>query len=292
MIFLTYREGQTLKLGLKTAAGVVDVSAAASAACWLDIPTTPDAFYKAGSTGLSKFNALFKEANLDGLAQPEASLTLAPVVPNPGKIICVGLNYRKHAAESNMAAPTIPILFSKFNNTLAADGEDVPITKYLTQVDYEAELGVIIGKTAKDVSDAQALDYVLGYCNANDLSDRAAQFMTSQWLPGKTPDKFLPLGPYLVTADEAGDPQALTVKGWFNGELRQNSSTSDMVFSVAQIISFASRYMTLEPGDIISTGTPEGVIFGMKEKIWLKPGDEYVIEIGNLGRLTNRMVAG
>lgn len=292
MIFLTYREGNTLKLGLKIPAGVVDASAAASAACWLDIPTTPEAFYKAGTAGLSKFNALFKEANLDNLAQPEASLTLAPVVPNPGKIICVGLNYRKHAAESNMAAPTIPILFSKYNNTLAANGEDVPITQYLTQVDYEAELAVVIGKTARDVSEADALDYVLGYCNANDLSDRAAQFMTSQWLPGKTPDKFLPIGPYLVTADEAGDPQAMTVKGWFNGELRQNSNTGDMVFSVAQIISFASRYMTLEPGDIISTGTPEGVIMGTQEKVWMKPGDEYTIEIGNLGRLTNRMVAG
>ncbi|MBC8171527.1 MAG: fumarylacetoacetate hydrolase family protein [Anaerolineae bacterium] len=290
MIFLTYREGHTLKLGLKTTAGVVDVHAAASA-CRLDLPATPDAFYGAGSDTLPKFQALM-ECELIEYTQPEADLTLAPVVPNPGKIICVGLNYRKHAAESNMAAPTIPILFSKFNNTLAANGEDVPITKYLTQVDYEAELGVVIGKTAKDVSEAEALDYVLGYCNANDLSDRAAQFMTSQWLPGKTPDKFLPLGPYLVTADEAGDPQAMPVNGWFNGELRQNSSTSDMVFSVAQIISFASRYMTLEPGDIISTGTPEGVIFGMKEKVWMKPGDEYVIEIGNLGRLTNRMVVG
>jgi 2-keto-4-pentenoate hydratase/2-oxohepta-3-ene-1,7-dioic acid hydratase in catechol pathway len=132
---------------------------------------------------------------------------------------------------------------------------------------------------------------VLGYCNANDLSERKLQFVSGQWLVGKTLDKFLPLGPYLVTADEVGNPQALSIKGWLNGQERQNSNTADMIFSVAQIIAYASQYMTLSPGDVISTGTPEGVVFGMKEKVWLKPGDEYAVEIAKLGRLTNRVVA-
>lgn len=157
-------------------------------------------------------------------------------------------------------------------------------------MDYEAELCVVIGKRARYVSEADALDHVLGYCNANDLSERALQFASSQWLLGKTLDKFLPIGPYLVTADEVNDPQSLPVRGWLNGELRQNSHTSDMIFSVAQCISYASQFFTLEPGDIISTGTPEGVILGMKDKVWMKPGDVYEVEIGPLGRLRNQLV--
>jgi 2-keto-4-pentenoate hydratase/2-oxohepta-3-ene-1,7-dioic acid hydratase in catechol pathway len=220
-----------------------------------------------------------------------ATLQLAPLVPNPGKILCVGLNYAKHAAESGMALPEYPVLFSKFNNVLAADGEAVPMAADWEQVDYESELAVVIGKTVKNVSEADALDAVLGYCCANDISERALQFRSGQWLLGKTPDKFLPLGPYLLTADEVPDPQALAIKGWFNGELRQNSSTADMIFSVAQIISYASQFMTLNPGDVISTGTPEGVIIGMEHKVFMQPGDEYVVEIETLGRLTNRIIS-
>ncbi|MDZ4763013.1 MAG: fumarylacetoacetate hydrolase family protein, partial [Chloroflexota bacterium] len=205
--------------------------------------------------------------------------------------ICVGLNYRRHAIETGAAIPTTPILFSKFNNALAAPGEVVPIPRTAEQTDYEAELVVVIGRRAKYVSEADALDHVLGYCNGNDVSARDLQLRTSQWLLGKTPDKFMPIGPYLMTADEAGDPANLRVRGWLNGEPRQDSNTADMIFSVAQVISYASQYMTLEPGDIITTGTPEGVILGMKDKVWLKPGDEYIVEIGNLGRLVNRMAA-
>lgn len=291
MIFLVYRAAEDYKLGLKIERGILDV-AAASAATGVPVPATPDAFYRAGSASLPQFQTLLDHAHDAALFLAEDQLTLGPIVPHPGKILCVGLNYRQHAAETGAKEPPFPILFSKFNNAVAAPNESIPLTRHMTQVDYEAELLVVMGRRAQDVTEAAALDYVLGYANANDLSERALQTRSGQWLIGKTLDKFLPMGPYLVTADSAGDPQAMSIKGWLNGELRQNNSTADMIFSVAQVIAYASQFMTLDPGDIISTGTPEGVILGMAEKIWMKPGDEYTIEVGPLGRLTNRMTAG
>lgn len=291
MRFLTYYADNTVKLGIVTDNGVIDV-ASASQATGINAPTTPDAFYNEGNTSLPKFADLLN-ANIDAQhILDESNLTLAPIVPNPGKILCIGLNYSKHAAESGMAEPKTPVLFSKFNNSIAAPNEDVPLSAEFTQTDYEAELVVVMGKTARNVSEAEALDYVLGYCNGNDLSERRLQMLTGQWLLGKTLDKFLPIGPYLVTADEAGDPADMRVQGWLNGEQRQDSNTNDMIFSVAQVIAYTSKYMALNAGDIISTGTPEGVILGMENKVWLKAGDEYTVEIGNLGRLTNKMIAG
>lgn len=291
MRFIVFQAENTLKLGIKTDAGVIDV-AAAKAAHGGAVPATPDAFYAAGLEALPAFQA-FVQLPIDAAyLHDESTLTLAPIVPNPGKVLCVGLNYRQHAIETGAKIPEYPILFSKFNNAIAAPNEGVPISSSMGMADYEAEQLVVIGKTAKNITEADALNYVLGYANANDLSERNFQLRSGQWLIGKTLDKFLPIGPYLVTADEAGDPQNMTVKGWLNGELRQNSSTGDMIFSVAQCIAYASQFMTLNSGDIISTGTPEGVILGMSEKVWLKPGDEYVVEVGNLGRLTNRMVEG
>jgi len=183
------------------------------------------------------------------------------------------------------------VFFSKFNNALAAHGESIPIPRGVVEIDYEVELAAVIGKQAKYVPEETALDYVLGYCTANDVSARELQMRTTQWLLGKTSDKFCPLGPYLVTADEVGDPQKLATQSWLNGELRQNSNTADMVFSVAQIISYASQYMTLNPGDVILTGTPEGVILGMKEKVWMKAGDKITVAVEKLGELTNRLIA-
>lgn len=275
MKLLTFHGADGLRVGVVTARGVVDGGAA-------------DAFYRVGIDALGSVEAHVARAEQ---FHDEAALQLAPVVPNPGKIICVGLNYRRHAIETGAAIPTSPILFSKFNNALAAHGEIVPIPYTTTQTDYEAELVVVIGRRAKYISEEAALDHVLGYANGNDLSARDLQLRTSQWLLGKTPDKFMPVGPYLVTADEAGDPANMRVRGWLNGELRQDSNTSDMIYSVAQVISYASQHMTLEPGDLITTGTPEGVILGMKDKVWMQPGDEYAVEIGNLGRLVNRMGA-
>ncbi len=289
MKLLTYRLGESLMLGVLTDEGVVDVAAAANG-LGVDVPTTPDAFYRAGSSALESVDALLA-MNTTPYIHPLDKYPLGPAVPNAQKIICVGLNYRSHADESSMDAPENPILFSKFTNALAGSGEEIPMKTDWATVDYEAELVVVMGREARNVSEDDALNYVLGYCNGNDISERDLQFLTGQWLLGKTPDKFLPIGPYVVTASEAGDPTNMTIQGWFNGELRQNSNTQHMIFSVAQIISFASRHMTLQPGDIISTGTPEGVILGMDEKNYMKPGDEYVVEISGLGRLSNKMTA-
>ena len=220
----------------------------------------------------------------------ESSLVIAPCTPNPSKIICIGLNYRKHAAESGMAVPTIPVVFTKYNNTLVDYGNNIPLGKVGEQFDYEVELGVIIGTKCKDVPKETALDYVLGYCVANDLSCRDLQFRTSQWLMGKSLDHFLPLGKYILTSDAIENVQQLNLTCSLNGEQRQCSSTADMIFTVAEIIEDLSKHMTLEPGDLILTGTPEGVIMGMAEKNWLKPGDVVTVEIEKLGSTTNTMM--
>jgi 2-keto-4-pentenoate hydratase/2-oxohepta-3-ene-1,7-dioic acid hydratase in catechol pathway len=274
-----------LRLGIQTDAGVIDVSAAGLSAA----PKTVDALFAGGDSALDALRELAVSAPAEALL-PQDSIGIGPCVPNPGKIICVGLNYARHAAESGAAAPETPVLFSKFNNTIAGPDDEVPLPDSAVEYDYEVELVAVIGRRTRDVSVDNALDYVFGYCTGNDLSARDLQMRTSQWLLGKTLDRFMPIGPYLVTADEVGDPQALNLKCWLNGELRQNSNTSDMIFSVAEIVSYASRYMTLEPGDIISTGTPEGVILGMTPKVWMRAGDSVTVEVEKLGQLTNRMV--
>ncbi|MCM3629368.1 fumarylacetoacetate hydrolase family protein [Paenibacillus glycanilyticus] len=222
----------------------------------------------------------------------ESEIVYGPCVPEPGKIICIGLNYRKHAEETNMPLPEYPILFSKFNNALAAHGEDVPLPKSTEKVDYEAELAIVIGRTARNVTEDEALDYVFGYCASNDLSARDLQTRTSQWLAGKSCDKFAPIGPYLVSKDEVEDPNALRISCTVNGEVRQDSNTSDMVFNCKELVSYISQCMTLSPGDIILTGTPEGVVMGYppEKQVYLQDGDVVTIEIEKLGALTNRMI--
>jgi 2-keto-4-pentenoate hydratase/2-oxohepta-3-ene-1,7-dioic acid hydratase in catechol pathway len=222
---------------------------------------------------------------------PVEQLRLAPAVPDPSKIICVGLNYRKQAAEGGMPVPEQPIYFAKYVNSLAGSGEDVVIPAATQKADYEIELVVVIGRPARKVTTEQALEHVFGYATGNDLSARELQMRSTQWMYGKAIDGFAPLGPYVVTTDELPDPQTLDLRCWMNGELRQNSNTKDMVFGVAELVSDLSQIMTLEPGDVIYTGTPEGVILGMAEPVWLQPGDEVVCEIENLGRLVTRLVA-
>ena len=291
MILLMFQTTDGLALGVKTSRGVIDVKAAARA-LKADVPDTPAAFYAQGLDALPALEAFIAVLPETGAwLLDEADLVYGPCVPAPEKILCVGLNYRRHAAESGEKVPAVPVFFSKFNNALAAHGESIPIPRGVVEIDYEVELAAVIGKTAKYVPEDDALDYILGYCNANDVSARELQMRTTQWLLGKTPDKFCPLGPYLVTADEVGDPQDLATQSWLNGELRQNSNTADMVFSVAQIVSYASQTMTLKPGDIILTGTPEGVILGMKEKVWMKAGDEITVAVEKLGKLTNHLIA-
>jgi 2-keto-4-pentenoate hydratase/2-oxohepta-3-ene-1,7-dioic acid hydratase in catechol pathway len=222
---------------------------------------------------------------------PLHNLRLAPAVASSEKLICIGVNYRRHAEEAGIPIPTVPVVFGKFANSLNSDGANVFLPPVDHKYDYEAELAVVIGREARDVTEVDALEYVGGYCCANDLTARGAQLTTSQWVAGKMLDGFLPLGPFLVTADEIPDPQNLTINCWVNGARKQHSSTADMIFSVAAIVAFVSRHATLKPGDVIATGTPEGVLLGEKEPRWLKAGDEVSVEIEGLGRLTNRLVA-
>lgn len=293
MRLLTFKTAAGWQLGVKTPHGVVDIDHARRDLS-VQIPATPAEFFAGGKTAgreLASFIARVLAAPDRAWLLDEANLELGPCIAAAGKIICVGLNYRRHAVEAGMAIPTVPVLFSKYNNTLAASGEAIPLPAVAEEYDYEAELAVVIGRRASQVSEAEALDYVLGYCSANDLSARDLQMRTSQWLLGKTLDKFLPIGPYLVTANEIPDPQTLNIRCWVNGELRQNSNTHDMIFPVRELIAYISRYIALEPGDVILTGTPEGVIFGMAEKRWLKPDDTVEVEIDQLGRLSNRLAA-
>jgi 2-keto-4-pentenoate hydratase/2-oxohepta-3-ene-1,7-dioic acid hydratase in catechol pathway len=287
MKLLTYKADGGLKSGIATDKGVIDV-AAAGLALGVDAPIAVADL----ADGTGKLQALIDKVTGDeSWLHDEAGLTLGPCVSNPGKIVCIGLNYAKHAAESNLPIPSHPVVFSKFNNSLAGNGEDVPlIADVASEFDYEVELCAVIGKTAKNVAEADALSYVAGYSTANDLSTRDLQMRSSQWLIGKTSDKFLPLGPYLVTADEVGDPQKLRLTCTVNGEIRQDSNTSDMIFTVAQIVSYCSQFFTLEPGDLILTGTPSGVAMGMANKPWLKKGDVVEVEVEKLGKLTNKMV--
>jgi 2-keto-4-pentenoate hydratase/2-oxohepta-3-ene-1,7-dioic acid hydratase in catechol pathway len=216
---------------------------------------------------------------------------LAPV-PRPGKVIGIGLNYRDHAAESGQPIPQAPILFPKFANSVIGPGEAIVIPPETEQADYEAELGVVIGRTAYRVSEADALSYVAGYTCVNDVSARDLQSESSQWMLGKAIDTFLPCGPWLVTADEIPDPQALAIRLTLNGEELQSSSTAQMVFGVAELVAWLSRTMTLEPGDLIATGTPPGVGFARKPPVWLSDGDTVSVEVEGIGTLTNPVRAG
>ncbi len=287
-------------LGVVTSRGILDVEVAKRRLNFDDVPTTIDQVFAADSSkSLEKLAALVDKAIAENPSPSElldeASVTLGPCVPATNKVICVGTNYRKHALESNMPIPTVPVLFSKFSNALCGHGAEVRIPAGLgdaAQCDYEAEMALVIGKSGKDIAQSDALDYVAGYCNANDVSSRQLQFTTTQWLLGKTCDGFCPIGPYLVTSDEVADPNYLDIRCYLNGEQRQNSNTSDMIFDCQSIISYISRYVTLSPGDVILTGTPEGVLLGLPEgeRFWLKSGDTVVVEVEGLGRLENRIV--
>ena len=274
-----------MRLGIWLGETVVDVSATTIAG----MPHTMAAALAVGAPALTSLRNLAADPPESALL-PSDGLRLGPCVPQPGKILCVGLNYAKHAAEGGQAIPGTPVLFSKFNNSLAGPDEDIPLPAAASEYDYEVELTAVIGKRTRDVSEAEALDHVVGYCCSNDVSARDLQMLTGQWLLGKTLDKFLPIGPWLVTVDEVPDPQALGLRCWLNDDLRQDSNTADMIFSVAEIVSYASRYMTLEAGDVISTGTPEGVIMGRQPRVWMKAGDVVAVEVDGLGRLTNRLV--
>lgn len=224
---------------------------------------------------------------VDRARLPLRSVTLSAPIPRPGKILCIGLNYCDHAREAGLALPETPIVFAKFANSVVGDGAPICVADGVEEVDYEAELGVVIGAEARAVPVDRALDYVAGYVCVNDVSSRHLQFATSQWFMGKSLDSFLPMGPWLRTADEVSDPQSLTVTCHVNGELRQRASTAEMIFRVDELITHLSRVITLEPGDVIATGTPSGVGMASKPPRYLGRGDEVTVEISGLGKLRN-----
>lgn len=282
MKLVQFWKENTPALGIVTEQGIVD-AAAEAARRGLSAPATMLDAIRSGSLD-----------TLKDLAENAVCFTdapLAPAVTGCDKILCIGLNYRQHAKECNLPLPPAPVLFNKFSNALAADGDAITLMPDYKEYDYEAELVAIIGKPARNVSKEEALDYVFGYTCGNDLSTRDLQFCRSnQWLLSKTLDGFAPIGPCVVTAD-AIDPNALAISSTVNGELRQNSNTSDMIFSTAQIIADLSRHFTLLPGDLIFTGTPQGVMHGYPadQKNWLKPGDTVSVTIEGIGTLNNTM---
>ena len=219
---------------------------------------------------------------------PLKDTRLAPLVPDPSKIVCVGLNYMDHCLEQNVEVPERPMLFAKFPSALIGPGELITWPAELSsQVDYEAELAVVIGRTARNVPAQQAFDYIAGYTIANDISARDVQFADVQWVRGKSFDTFCPLGPYLLTRDEVGDPHNLAIRCWLNGELMQDSNTNQLIFKIPQLLEFITSTSTLYPGDIICTGTPNGVGFFRALPVFLQPGDVIEVEIEGLGRLRN-----
>lgn len=224
-----------------------------------------------------------------GAAVAIDQVRLLPPVPDPAKIICIGLNYHDHAREQGAEAPETPAIFAKYANALAAPGAEVALPAYSRRVDYEAEVAFVIADRCKDVDEAGALDHVAGYTLLDDLSARDYQFKTPQWMPGKVFDGAAPCGPALVTVDEAGPHDAIQIRLTLNGEEMQNGSTADLVHSIPSLVAYLSKLMTLESGDIVSTGTPAGVGSLRDPKVWLAPGDEVVIESPQLGRLETRL---
>src|SRR5690606_10301130 len=238
--------------------------------------------------------ALRKLAKLDPKTLPlvHGNPRLGPCVAGTGKFICIGLNYSDHAAETGATVPSEPIIFMKATSAIVGPNDDVLIPRGSQKTDWEVELGVVIGKSAKYVSEAEALDYVAGYCVVNDVSERAFQMEHhGQWTKGKSADTFGPIGPWLVTSNEVNNPQALSMWLDVNGERMQTGSTATMIYGVAFLVSYLSRFMSLQPGDIISTGTPPGVGLGMSPPRYLKQGDVMELGIEGLGSQRQKIVA-
>jgi len=287
-------QGAEYRLGVKTEKGILDVNEAAKI-LHMHAPSTIDDLLQ-NEDGPS-LNALVEAAAKSPAARKaflrEESIQYGPVVTRPEKIICVGLNYRQHAIEIGSPIPKRPVLFNKFNTTLNHHNGTIKLpVDFAQKFDYEAEMVIMIGREAKAVSEADALSYVAGYATGNDFTARDLQLETGgQWMVGKTPDQFAPIGPYLVTADQI-DPDNLKVECRVNGEMRQSSNTNDFIFSTRRIISYISRVITLKPGDIIFTGTPQGVIQGKPkdQQVWLKPGDKIACSLEKLGELKFELV--
>jgi 2-keto-4-pentenoate hydratase/2-oxohepta-3-ene-1,7-dioic acid hydratase in catechol pathway len=285
---LSFHTDEGVRLGVRTDDGVIDVRRAADDA-GAPAPSSMREAIAGGPAVADQLERLLTEGSAEPIA--EAALRFAPAVPDPDKIICVGANYLKHAQEAGIAIPESPIYFPKYKNSLSAHRDDVALPNITQRGDYEVELVAVIGRDTRNVDASTALDHIFGYATGNDLSARELQKRSSQWMYGKAIDGFAPLGPYVVTADEVPDPQALPLQCTVNGELRQSSNTRDMIFGVADLVADLSRIMTLSPGDLIYTGTPEGVALGMATPKWLQVGDEVACEVEGLGRLVTYLVA-
>jgi acylpyruvate hydrolase len=270
MRLVTYEVGRGPRAGVLTADGVVDAG-------------------DGGLGALLRAGGVEAAREVRGAALPLDSVRLLPPVPDPGKIVCLGLNYRSHAEEAGMEAPAAPTFFAKWANALAAPGASVALPSYSRKVDYEAEVAFVIGRRCRHVAESAALEVVAGYTLLNDLSARDFQFKTPQWGPGKVFDGSAPCGPWLVTPEEAGPPDALELSLTLNGSVMQSASTADLIHSIPAVVAYLSKLMTLEPGDLISTGTPAGVGSVRHPRVWLQAGDEVVVESPQLGRLETRL---
>jgi 2-keto-4-pentenoate hydratase/2-oxohepta-3-ene-1,7-dioic acid hydratase in catechol pathway len=274
MRLVSYRKGSEARAGVQTDEGVLDAAELLGS----DGTTVRQLLEGDRTDELRKAT--------DGTdAAPIADAELLPPLPDPDKIVCIGLNYRSHAAEAGIDPPEQPTFFAKFRNALASPGATVALPAASEKVDYEAEIAFVIGRRCKDIDADQSLDAVAGYTLLNDLSARDLQFATPQWMPGKVFDGSAPCGPAIVTPDEAGAPDGIEFSLDLNGERMQEASTSDLIFPVAELIARLSAWMTLEPGDIVSTGTPSGVGSVREPRVWLKTGDEIVISSPTLGEL-------
>jgi 2-keto-4-pentenoate hydratase/2-oxohepta-3-ene-1,7-dioic acid hydratase in catechol pathway len=285
--FTTLRRPEGIGLGVRTDRGILDVVAAEKQFSEGAPKTITDVLNGTGEmTALQRLLAKAR-ASAGPYFVAEDRAQFGPCVTHPEKIVCIGLNYRRHAAETGNPVPTMPILFNKYNSALNFCGGAIQVSKEKAEkFDYEAELVIVIGRTARNVTEADAPNYIFGYCNGNDFTARDLQSRSSQWMLGKTLDGSGVIGPWLVTADQV-DGDNLKIECRVNGQVRQSSNTADMVFNCKQLVSYISGFMTLKPGDIIFTGTPEGVISGYpKDKqVWLKPGDHVVTAIEKLGEL-------
>jgi 2-keto-4-pentenoate hydratase/2-oxohepta-3-ene-1,7-dioic acid hydratase in catechol pathway len=243
---------------------------------------------KASPSALKDLIASSERAGVRREIPPD--IIFGPPIPDPDKILCIGLNYREHARESGLEVPSVPVVFAKFRNSLIGQGAAIELPAVSQQVDYEGELAVVIGCRCKNISATDALSVVAGYSAFNDVSARDLQLQVSQWTTGKAIDTFAPMGPGMIPAHLVPDPQKLELITRLNGQVVQQSSTADMIFSVTEIIAYLSKSMTLEPGDIIATGTPSGVGFKREPPLFLKPGDVVEVEISSIGLLSNPVV--
>jgi len=284
MKLATFSTGKDARLGVVSGNDVIDLAAASGG----QLPPDMVSFLQQGKAAMSLAAEL---ASSTQARLPLSQVTLLAPLLNPSKVVAIGQNYADHCREQHVEPPKVPIIFCKFPSAIVGPDAVIRWDPALTrQVDYEAELAVVMGRTARRVSAAEALDYVAGYTLCNDVSARDLQFGDGQWVRGKSLDTFCPLGPWLVTQDEIPDPQVLAIRCTINGQVMQDSSTSEMIFRVRELIEFSSRAFTLLPGDVIATGTPHGVGHFRKPPAYLKDGDRVTIEVEGIGHLTNRCV--